>query len=89
MKTKPFQIDISKAMSICIRAGIKVYPVPSGRRFKVEVDDNGELIRYNKELSDKDLNVALSKTYKHYAVLLINKKKHANITKENKKTLET
>lgn len=80
METKTLQIDISRAMSICLRSGIKVYPVTSGRKFKIEVNDNGSLTRYNKEVDTKHLNKAISKTYKHYAVEIMktkNKKQNA------------
>ncbi len=66
------QLDISKAMSICLRHGVKVYPKVSGRRFKVEVDNKGEIIRYDKEVIGKELNKALSATYKHFAKIILN-----------------
>lgn len=65
------QLDISRAMSICLRHGLKVYPTVSGKKFKVEVDDNGDITRYNKELLGKELNNALSKTYKYHAKLIM------------------
>lgn len=58
METKQLQLDISKAMSICLKHNIKVYPVVSGHMFKIEVDDNGNLTRYNKEISGKEIAVA-------------------------------
>ena len=72
METKKMQIDISKAMSICLRNGVKVYPKVSGRKFKVEVDNKGEIIRYDKEVIGKELNKALSNTYKHFAKIILN-----------------
>ena len=80
---KELHIDISKAMSICIKHGLKVYPVPSGRMFKIEVDNNGTLKRYDKEVASKAINKALSNTYKHFAVQFIKQQQDANSTKEN------
>lgn len=73
MNNKILQIDISKAISICLRRGIKVYPVVSDKKFKIEVNDNGKLKRYNKEVAVRELNKALSNTYKHFAVLILKK----------------
>jgi len=87
MNTKELHIDISKAMSICIKHGLKVYPVVSGRKFKIEVDNNGNLKRYDKEVDSKELNKALSNTYKHFAVQFIKQKEDANSTEENQKKL--
>ena len=83
MNTKPLDIDISKAMAICIKHGLKVYPVATGRKFQIEVDNNGTLKRYDKEVVSKELNKAMSTTYKHFAVQFIKQKEDANSTKEN------
>jgi len=80
MPNKQLQLDISKAMGICIKHGLKVYPVANGRNFKIEVDDNGKLIRYDKEVPTKEINKALSATYKHFAVIYLKQKEDANST---------
>lgn len=80
MQYKKLQLDISKAISICIKHGLKVYPVRNGKTFKIEVDDNGKLIRYTKEVHQKELNKALSATYKYFAVMFIKQKEDANST---------
>lgn len=82
--TKKLQLDISKAMSICLKHGIKVYPVLNRvKKFVIEVDDNGSITTYEKEVTGSEINVAQSKTYKYYAERIINKKVNANSTKEN------
>ena len=69
------QIDINTAMSICIRNGIRVYPVPSGRKFKIEVDNNGTKIIYDKEIEGKYVANAHNKTYKHWALKILSNAK--------------
>jgi len=83
MLTKEINIEINKATSICIRNNIKVYPVAEGSRFKIEVDNNGEKIRYSKFVSGKEINVAMTKTYKHFALTILKQQQDANSTKEN------
>lgn len=39
MIKKRLHIDINKAMSICLRNGVKVMPVVDGRGFVIHVDD--------------------------------------------------
>ena len=80
---KKLQLDISKAMSICIKNGLKVYPVAVGRRFKIEVDNNGTIKRYDKEINAHKINKALSATYKYFAIMFLKQKQDANSTKEN------
>lgn len=66
MAVKELHIDINKAMSICIRNGIKVYPVPIGRLFAVEVDKgSGEIKRYDSLVSSKEVAAAVRKTSQH------------------------
>ena len=64
MAVKELHIDINKAMSICIRNGVKVYPVPVGRMFAIEVD-KGEPTpkRYETLVSQKEVAAAVRKTY--------------------------
>ena len=80
MLNKKLQIDISKAMSICLRNGVKVYPVISDNKFKVEVNNKGNIVRYNKEVVTKELNKALSTTYKYFAVQILKQQTDANST---------
>ena len=87
MTNKVLQLDISKAISICLRKGIKVYPVVSNKKFKIEVNDNGKLKRYNKEVVASELNKALSNTYKHYAVIILKDKEDASSTIKSKQKL--
>ena len=87
MKLKRLQMDISYAMSVCLRSGLKVYPVVTGRNFKIEIDDNGNLTRYNKEVNSKELNKAMSETYKYFAAKLITEQ-DANSTRQKAKTME-
>jgi hypothetical protein len=81
MMDAKLHLDISKAISICISNGVRVYPVVSGRKYKIEVDNNGVVDRYDKEISSNYLNKALSATYKHFAIMFIKEKKDANTTK--------
>jgi|TARA_R110002153_G_scaffold216051_1_gene368676 hypothetical protein len=69
---KEKHIDINKAMSICIRAGVRVYPVPIGRMFAIEVVNGAaEPKRYDKLVSSNDVAAAQRKTYIMYARSLI------------------
>ena len=77
MQTKKLQMDISKAMSICLRHGVTVYPVVSGRMFKIEVNDNNKLKRYTKEIGPKEISKAQSDTYKYHAIKILNDKNNA------------
>lgn len=61
-------MDINKAMSICFKNDIKVYPVIQNRKQKVAVSFKNKQIKlFDKVLSGKDLNEALVKTYIFYA----------------------
>lgn len=72
MKLKEKHIDINKAMSICIRAGVRVYPVPIGRMFAIEVVNGPDKPkRYDKLVSSNDVAAAQRKTYIMYARSLI------------------
>jgi len=74
--TPHFSIDI--AMGLCVRNGIKVYPIVSGKSFKIQVDDNGKLITYPKEIKQADVSSAQSKTYKYFAAKIVAKKQEEN-----------
>lgn len=77
MNTQPIKVSISHAMSLCINNGIKVYPVPKGFKFVVEVDDNNKIVRYEKEVTPRDVAKACSDTYKYYAKKIIKEKQDA------------
>lgn len=78
MNLQPIKLSVSHAMSLCINNGIKVYPVPGkGNRFLIEVDRNDEIIRYDKEVTPRDVAKACSDTYKHFAKKIIKAKQDA------------
>ena len=105
MIQKPIKIDINRAMVICLRHGIKVYPDVNGYKFNVCVDDNGTITKYEKLVTTNDINTALSKTYKAWAIEIIKKetnakpsritnkikqlKDNAKVTRENQKAMGT
>ncbi|OCK44358.1 hypothetical protein BA195_06690 [Tenacibaculum soleae] len=72
------QIDINSAMSTCIRSGVKVYPVPVGRLFAIEVEKHdGSKKRYDELVTSKDVARAQRKTYIAYARLILKTKQDA------------
>ena len=78
---KEKHIDINSAMSICIRNGVKVYPVPVGRSFAVEVDfSNGKLKRYDALVNGKEVAMAVRKTYIAYSKLILKQQEDGNET---------
>jgi len=81
MKMKELHIDINKAMSICIRNGVKVYPVPVGRLFAIEVDKGAAIPkRYDKLVSGKEVAAAVRKTYIAYSKLILKQQQDAKVT---------
>jgi len=66
-------MQVHKALHICNSNDIKVYPIISNSKFKVEVDNKGEIITYDKTLTAKELNVAIKKTLIFYAKKINNK----------------
>ena len=69
---KELHIDINTAMSICIRNGVKVYPVPVGRMFAVEVDKGAaDVKRYDQLVSGKLVAAACRKTYIAWAKVIL------------------
>jgi len=77
---KELQLDINKAMSICVRNGVKVYPVPIGRLFAVEVDRKSGIKRYDSLVSGKEVAAAVRKTYIAFAKLILKQEQDANNT---------
>ena len=81
MMKKEIHIDINKAMSICIRAGVKVYPVPVGRLFAVEVQKNEEKPkRYEALVAAKEVAAAVRKTYIAWSKSILKQKENAERT---------
>lgn len=66
-------MEIAEAMYICIKNNIKVYPIIVGYKFKIEVSINGNIKLYDKILTSKEVNKAMTKTYIFYAKKFFNK----------------
>lgn len=78
MLVKELHIDINKAMSICVRNGVKVYPVPVGGSFHIEVVNGTALPkRYEKKVSSKDVAAAVRKTYIAWAKSILKQQEDA------------
>ena len=58
---------IDLAIHKCLKNGIKVYPVYYDYRWYIEADINGKAKRFPKQLKEKEINQALTKTYQFYA----------------------
>lgn len=57
-------MDINKAMSLCFRKEIKVYPIKDGKDWFIEFSvGTAKPTRFPKKLNKKDVNNAISKTY--------------------------
>lgn len=79
MATIEVNIDINKAMSVCIRNGVKIYPVPVGRQFVIEVEQgSGEKRRYDKKVSSKEVAAAVRKTYIAYCKSILKQRTNAD-----------
>ncbi len=74
MKKVEIKIDINSAMAICVKNGILIYPIISGSKFKIEVNDNGKLIRGKHTYDGKIIASIQAKAYKYYAKLILKKK---------------
>lgn len=59
---------VDQAIKKCLDNGIKVYPVHDkyNRRF-IEAEINGKKKRFDKPITEKQINKALEDTYKFYA----------------------
>lgn len=80
-------MSVSTATSICLKSGIRVYPVCVGNRFKIEVEfNNGRKKLYDKLVSEKDMHSAWRKTWIAYAMKILKDKeeaeKHGAITND-------
>lgn len=81
MAVRELHIDINRAMSVCIRNGVKVYPVPVGRLFAVEVQKNEEPPkRYDSLVSSKEVASAVRKTYIAWSKLILKQQQDAKVT---------
>ena len=60
-------MDINKAMSICFKKGIKVYPEIKNKSFVVAVNDNNKVKLSDKLHTSKTINKAIVNTYLHIA----------------------
>ena len=74
--------DINKAMGVCFKNGVKVYPVLSGRDHKIQVEINGKKQPpYNKILrNSKEVNDAMTSTYFYCAEKILKLKSNLNIS---------
>ena len=80
-KVKEVNLDINTAMSICIRKGVKVYPVSVGRMFAIEVDKgSGSVKRYDSLVSAKEVAASQRKTYIAWAKEILKRKENGNKT---------
>lgn len=52
---------------ICIKNGIKVYPVRIRNQWKIEVDNNGKKTVIDKAVTQDEINYAVAMTYIFYA----------------------
>jgi hypothetical protein len=60
---------------LVIKHGISIYPVSAGnKKWYVEVNNNGNVKKYNKTVLDAELEEAIWKTINHYYKLLNEKK---------------
>lgn len=61
-------MDIGTAMRICFSKDIKVYPVRRSGLWVIQVNFKGSLKSFDVKLSSsKEVNDAMTKTYKYYA----------------------
>lgn len=60
---------------LVMKHGISVYPISAGnKKWFVEVNNNGELKKYKKTVTDAELEESIWKTINHYYKLLTEKK---------------
>lgn len=78
---KPNEININKAIALCVENKIYVKSFKIGKKYCIKVDDNGGIVEYKKLVYDSQLHSAISKTWRHYAAIILNKK---NAIKKNK-----
>lgn len=54
---------------------IKIYPVKTGIKWFIEVDINGKITRFKKEIKEHEINDSVHSTIKFYYNKIINLKK--------------
>jgi hypothetical protein len=85
METKEIKLSVTKASSICMKQGVRVYPVCVGSRYKIEVEfKDGKKKLYDKLVSEKEMHSAWRKTWIAYATKILKdqeeKQKNGNVT---------
>jgi hypothetical protein len=81
MKVREVHVDINKAMSVCIRNGVKVYPVPVGSMFAIEVEKGAAVPkRYDRLVSSREVAAAVRKTYIAYSIVILKEREDAAVT---------
>lgn len=67
---------VRDAIKICFDNGIKISPIPKGKKWQIEITVNGKTKVFDKVLTSKELNNQIdhpvAKTYIHYAKKLTN-----------------
>lgn len=87
METKEIKLSVSMATSICLKQGIRVYPVCVGSLYKIEVEfSDGKKKLYDKLVSAKEMHSAWRKTWIAYAMKILKDKEqkeaNGNITND-------
>jgi len=59
--------DSNNAAHLCIKNGIKVYPVYINYKWFIEVNINGRIKTFDKSITQDEINYAMSSTYIFYA----------------------
>lgn len=70
-------MELIQAITLCKQRGIKVYPVQVSKstKFKIQVDENGKLKTFSKELKQgTEPSIAMAKVYIHIAKEIIKEK---------------
>jgi len=62
-------MNINKAMGICFKNNIKIYPTynKSFRSWSIVLDINGNKNKIPKQIQQKEVNDAITKSYIYYA----------------------
>ncbi len=70
--------DVSDKNYKLIKAGIKVYPNAENGKFKIHVNNNGNLTIFKKEIPQKEVNEAINKTISFMYDKLVENGKNKN-----------
>ncbi len=63
-------MEINKYLRICLKNGIKCYPIKDSKSglFRIEVNNKGKITTFKKTLKNsKEVNTAVTSTYGFYA----------------------